>query len=68
LQGEVRTVLLHPQAAVADVFRPEAMSRLLDLHASGKENFRKQIYLLLSYEFWAQRFLKGRSVTFADYH
>jgi len=68
LQGEVRKVLLHPQAAVADVFRQDAITRLLDLHLAGRENFRKQIYLLLSYEFWAQRFLKGRTVTFADYH
>ncbi|MCX6600706.1 MAG: asparagine synthase (glutamine-hydrolyzing) [bacterium] len=68
LQGEVRKVLLHPQAAVADVFRQDTIARLLDMHVAGRENFRKQIYLLLSYEFWAQRFLKGRSVTFADYH
>jgi asparagine synthase (glutamine-hydrolysing) len=67
LQGEVRQVLLHPQAAVADVFRQDTIARLMDLHVAGRENFRKQIYLLLSYEFWAQRFLKGRSVTFADY-
>jgi asparagine synthase (glutamine-hydrolysing) len=68
LQGEVRKVLLHPQAAVADVFRQDTIARLIDLHVAGRENFRKQIYLLLSYEFWAQCFLKGRSVSFADYH
>jgi asparagine synthase (glutamine-hydrolysing) len=65
--GQVRQVLLHPYAAVADVFRQETIGRMIDLHTSGKENFRKQIFLLLSYEFWAQGFLKNRSVSFRDY-
>ena len=67
LQGQVRNVLLHPQAASAEVFRTETMRRMIDLHVSGRENFRKQLYLLLSYEFWAQRFLHNRDVGFADY-
>jgi asparagine synthase (glutamine-hydrolysing) len=67
ISGLVRRVLLHPDAAVAEVFRPQTIARLIDLHTSGKENFRKQIFLLLSYEFWAQRFLKNRTVSFGDY-
>jgi asparagine synthase (glutamine-hydrolysing) len=67
IPGQFRKILLHPDAAVRDVFDQTAIGRLVDLHAAGKENFRKQIFILLSYEFWAQRFLKNRDVTFRDY-
>lgn len=67
LEGQVRRVLLHPQSACAEVFRVETMRRMIDSHVSGRENYRKQLYLLLSYEFWAQRFLHNRNVGFADY-
>ncbi|MDD5089191.1 MAG: asparagine synthase (glutamine-hydrolyzing) [bacterium] len=67
LQGQVRGVLLHPQSACSEVFRTEIMRRMIDQHVAGRENFRKQLYLLLSYEFWAQRFLHNRQVGFADY-
>ena len=67
IPGKVRSVLLHPQAAVGDVFSQKTIADLIDLHVAGKENFRKQIFILLSYEFWAQRFLKNRTVSFADY-
>ncbi|MCB9358264.1 MAG: asparagine synthase (glutamine-hydrolyzing) [Calditrichaeota bacterium] len=67
LTGVVRKVLMNPDAAVADVFKQDVIKHMIDLHVSGRENFRKQIFVLLSYEFWAQRFLHGRTVSFADY-
>jgi asparagine synthase (glutamine-hydrolysing) len=67
ISGQIRRVLLHPDAAVAEVFDQGTISQMIDLHVRRKENFRKQIFVLLSYEFWAQRFLRNRTVSFADY-
>jgi asparagine synthase (glutamine-hydrolysing) len=67
ISSQIRSVLLHPDAAVGDVFNQQTIAQMIDLHVAGKENFRKQIFLLMSYEFWAQRFLRNRTVGFADY-
>jgi asparagine synthase (glutamine-hydrolysing) len=54
----VEDCLLAPEAAVARYFDQGYIRRMLELDRSGKEQFRRHIYLLVSLELWHRRFLR----------
>jgi asparagine synthase (glutamine-hydrolysing) len=37
------------------VFRPEAVSRVLDAHVQGREDLSRQLWGLLSFTLWFER-------------
>jgi asparagine synthase (glutamine-hydrolysing) len=46
-----------PQALRADgLFRPEAISRIIEEHGQGRRDHRKKLYTLLAYQLWARRY------------
>ena len=49
--------LLTEHAASHRYFNPEYIRRLVVDHAAGEQNYMRQIYLLISFELWHQRFL-----------
>ncbi len=51
--------LLAPDSAAARYFDRAYIRRLLDLDRTGKEQFRRHIYLLVSFELWHRRFIRG---------
>jgi asparagine synthase (glutamine-hydrolysing) len=58
--GEIRSVLLAPDAMTTQWVRPEVAKHLLDAHAAGRENATRQLWNLFSLELWARVFLGGQ--------
>jgi len=48
------------------LFRPEAVSRFVDEHRSGKQDWSMQIWQFLTLELWMQNFLDGSRFTEID--
>jgi asparagine synthase (glutamine-hydrolysing) len=61
LRGDLRLLLrehLDPGKLRREgLFRPEAVTRLVDAHLSGAANLRKELYALLVFELWMSRHL-----------
>lgn len=61
LRSEMRNYigdcLLSERAASRRYFNPAYIRRLVDDHESGRQNYLRQIYLLISFELWHQQFL-----------
>ena len=53
----VEDCLLAPDAAVARYFDQSYIRRLLELDRLGKRQYRRHLYLLVSFELWHRRFL-----------
>ncbi|PYR99877.1 MAG: asparagine synthase (glutamine-hydrolyzing) [Acidobacteria bacterium] len=53
----VQDCLLTESSASNRYFNPAYIRRLLVDHAAGEQNYMRQIYLLISFELWHQRFL-----------
>jgi asparagine synthase (glutamine-hydrolysing) len=53
----VEECLLAPDSACARYFDQRYIRRMLELDRDGKEQFRRHIYLLVSFELWHRRFL-----------
>ncbi len=52
LQGELRAVLLDPRALDRGLFRPEAVSTLIDEHVGRKRDHAYRLWTLLMLELW----------------
>ena len=54
----VEECLLSPDAAVAQYFDQGCIRRILELDRTGREQYRRHIYLLVSLELWHRAFLR----------
>ena len=54
----VEECLLSPDSACRQFFDQRYIRRMLDLDRDGKEQYRRHIYLLLSFELWYRRFIR----------
>jgi asparagine synthase (glutamine-hydrolysing) len=61
LQGFARDVLLSPTCRERGIFDTSAVERLFQLHARGRD-LDLQLWTMLSFELWCQRFLDTRDV------
>ncbi|HEX9780860.1 MAG TPA: asparagine synthase (glutamine-hydrolyzing) [bacterium] len=61
LSGLCRELLSPEQVARRGWFRPEAVTRLIELHQSRQANLAQQLYALLMLELWARRYLDRSS-------
>ncbi len=57
LQAELRAVLLDPVSRNRNLFRPEAITTLLDEHTSGQRDHAYRLWALLMLELWFRRYL-----------
>ena len=57
LQEMVHDVLSPDRVGRRGIFRPAAVSRMLNEHRSGREDWSSQIWQLLTFELWAEAFL-----------
>ena len=57
LQDFLRGHLLSERAARRGLLRPEAVRRLVELHARGERDYTHQLWTLLMLELWFQRFI-----------
>jgi asparagine synthase (glutamine-hydrolysing) len=53
----VEECLLSPDSATGKYFDQRYIRQLLDLDRSGREQYRRHIYLLVSFELWHRRFI-----------
>ncbi|WP_422927826.1 asparagine synthase (glutamine-hydrolyzing) [Singulisphaera sp. PoT] len=61
LKDEVRNVLLDPVAVGRGLFRPEAVTTLIDEHVQGKRDHAYRLWTLLMLEFWFRRHIDSRA-------
>jgi asparagine synthase (glutamine-hydrolysing) len=59
MRGFVEECLLSPDSGVARFFDQGYIRQLLDDDRTGREQFRRHIYLLVSFELWHRRFMRG---------
>ncbi len=57
LQPFLRETLLSQRALSRGFFQPDAVTRLVDLHARGERDYAHQLWALLMLELWFQRFI-----------
>jgi asparagine synthase (glutamine-hydrolysing) len=57
LSGYVRTMLLSQNAACPIYFRPQAIEALIRDHVSGRQDHRRQLFSLLTFELWHRQFI-----------
>ena len=57
LTGYVRESLLDGSSASREYFREGVVERMIDEHASGRVNYQRQIFALLTFEIWSRIFL-----------
>lgn len=66
LSRYVGDCLLSNQSAVATYFQRDYIQKIVADHEAGRQNYLRQIYLLISFEMWHQTFIKGRLVKMAS--
>jgi asparagine synthase (glutamine-hydrolysing) len=59
LETELRSVLLDPIALSRGLFRPEAVTRLVEEHVSGTHDHAYKLWSLLMLELWFRRHLEA---------
>jgi asparagine synthase (glutamine-hydrolysing) len=57
LQGFLREILLSEKALNRNLFKPESVLRLIELHTRGERDVAHQLWTLLMLELWFQRFI-----------
>ena len=60
MRGFVEDCLLSSDSGVARFFDQAYLRRLLDDDRAGREQLRRHIYLLVSFELWHRRFMRGQ--------
>jgi len=58
LSGEISDILLSSKSYCYRYFSTEYIRLLIESHISRKEDYHRQLFALLSFEFWARRFLR----------
>src|SRR4029077_17574204 len=56
LQGFARDVLSPDAVAHQGFFRPQAVTALIDAHAAGREDLSRQLWGLLAFTLWHERY------------
>ena len=65
LEGFAREALSPDAVRRQGFFRPEAVTRLLDEHVSGREDLSRQLWGLLCFSLWHERYAGGREAVAA---
>lgn len=58
LSGEITRMLLSPSSFCSRYFNVNHFQSMIENHISRREDYSRQLFALLFFEFWAQRFLK----------
>ncbi|RZU00783.1 asparagine synthase (glutamine-hydrolysing) [Rivibacter subsaxonicus] len=59
LLQHVESALFSADSSIRQYFDVDYVRRLVDLHGQGRENYMRHIYLLVSFEMWHRRFMRG---------
>ena len=57
LATEVRERLLAPGSACSAYFVPGVIGEMLDAHRSGRQDYRRALFAMLTFELWHERFI-----------
>lgn len=63
LKERVYEVLLGKRSVERRIFKPEEIRKLLDCHASGKQNLSGHIWILIVFEIWCRIFIDNENYT-----
>jgi asparagine synthase (glutamine-hydrolysing) len=55
----VEECLLSPHSGVSRYFDQQYIRHMLDQDRNGKEQFRRHLYLLVSFELWHRAFMRN---------
>jgi asparagine synthase (glutamine-hydrolysing) len=58
LRASTRDRLLGPGAACREFFRPEAIDTMLEEHRTGREDHKRVLFSLLTFEIWHEQFIR----------
>jgi asparagine synthase (glutamine-hydrolysing) len=58
--GFVQNVLFDNKARSRGLFSQEYVKKLVDMHSEGKGHYHRQLWLLIVFELWCQRFLDSK--------
>jgi asparagine synthase (glutamine-hydrolysing) len=53
----LRETLLSQRALGRRLFRPESVTRMVELHTRGERDYSQQLWTLLMLELWFERFI-----------
>jgi asparagine synthase (glutamine-hydrolysing) len=59
MRGFVRDCLMSDSSAATKYFRREYIEQILSEHESGRRNYLRHIYQLISFEMWHQKFISA---------
>jgi len=57
LSGEISEILFSPGSFCSRYFVADYIRHMIECHVSRKEDFHRQLFALIFFEFWARRFL-----------
>jgi asparagine synthase (glutamine-hydrolysing) len=57
MQGFLRDTLLSDRFARRNLFRPDEVRRMVELHTRGERDYTSQLWTLLMLELWFERFI-----------
>jgi len=60
---DARDILTSVDSASKNFFKIESIKSMIDLHKSGKENYLRHIFALLSFETWYKTFFENKTVS-----
>ncbi len=63
LSGYVREVLLAADSGCRTYFEPSAIGALIREHTGGRQDNRRQLFALLTFELWHRQFIAGSQAT-----
>ena len=66
MQGFTRDVLSPAAVARQGIFRPEAVTRLIETHVSRREDLSRELWNLLCFTLWFERYGSGSAAGQAD--
>jgi asparagine synthase (glutamine-hydrolysing) len=57
LEPFLRQTVLSEKALKRELFKPEVVRRMVDLHVKGERDYSHQLWTLLMLELWFERFI-----------
>jgi asparagine synthase (glutamine-hydrolysing) len=59
MKGFIEECLLGPESSMKTYFDQDYIRKILELDRTGKAQYRRHIYLLVSLELWHRKFMKN---------
>lgn len=68
LHGFIEDRLLSPDSACNEFFERKTIQEMLDDHTSGRQDYKRTLFCLLTFEIWHDQFIKSKSWRTSNKH